>query len=124
MDLPKEILIEIFENFGFKELIRLTGVSIVFRQFIQKTAWDHITVTFFGYYPNIMQFYNFKNYNICALDFTDDQVNFLAKCRELDLSSCNQITDASVKLLGGCHTLNLRCCYQITDASVKLLCSW
>src|SRR5271156_5168816 len=100
-NLPIEIIIEIFENFSLKELIKLERVNKLYKQLIRTNTWNHFIVKLnsnksIGY---VIKNYRFKKYDC----------------------SNSSITNVNVKQLGCCHTLNLYWCTKITDESVKHL---
>ena len=121
-DIPREIIVEIFQRLELKELIKLTYVNKYIMQIIRKVKWDHFIVRLLNVekIKLVLENYNFMKYDFSYTKITDDIVKELKNCHTLYLREC-KITDASVKELKNCHTLYLSYCKRITDASVKKL---
>src|SRR5918999_510266 len=116
-DIPREIIVEIFQRLKIKELIKLTYVNKYIMQIIRKVKWDHFIVRLCNVekIKLVIENYNFTKYDFSYTKITDHIVKELKNCHTLDLRWCQRITDASIKELKNCHTLDLSRCQGIID---------
>ena len=101
INLPKEIIIEIFGRLSLNELIGLESVLHSFRNIVRITKWYHIFVKLknINYIQYVTQNYQFVNFDFRYSSITDEGVKHLANCHTLNLYGCHQIMDETKKQL-------------------------
>jgi len=56
---------------------------------------------------NIMNYFNLQRVDLSHSYITDDAIECLQNCRNVNLNWCSKITDKCLPYLGRCHTVNL-----------------
>jgi len=124
VELPLEIIVNILELLSIKDLITLCSVNRELREIIKNVRLSHV-ISLKGWTDekliNIVENYNFINFDLSLSNVTDVSLEYLTNCRTVNLSFCKLITDEGIKALKNCHTVILSFCRLVTDEGIKFL---